>query len=86
MANQDTTHTHSTCFGGSFGLFGGYTMATKPFVEYQITRDVAYIFGMEQLLFELDTRYQHIEVYNHRYNTPAPLAHPDPAQPVLHRQ
>eukprot|EP01065_Artemidia_motanka_P052440 TRINITY_DN9475_c1_g1_i2.p1 TRINITY_DN9475_c1_g1~~TRINITY_DN9475_c1_g1_i2.p1 ORF type:complete len:387 (+),score=136.27 TRINITY_DN9475_c1_g1_i2:80-1240(+) len=58
---------HVTCFGGTFGLFGHATIASKPFIEYQFQRDVAYVFGMDVKLAERETQYQHIEVYAHRY-------------------
>eukprot|EP01059_Diplonema_ambulator_P023036 TRINITY_DN38429_c0_g1_i1.p1 TRINITY_DN38429_c0_g1~~TRINITY_DN38429_c0_g1_i1.p1 ORF type:complete len:398 (+),score=112.50 TRINITY_DN38429_c0_g1_i1:47-1195(+) len=58
---------HVTCFGGTFGLFGDVTVATKPFIEYQLQRDVAYVFGMTRLLYEVETSYQHIQVYAHRH-------------------
>eukprot|EP01060_Flectonema_neradi_P019694 TRINITY_DN2699_c0_g1_i4.p1 TRINITY_DN2699_c0_g1~~TRINITY_DN2699_c0_g1_i4.p1 ORF type:complete len:393 (+),score=64.10 TRINITY_DN2699_c0_g1_i4:150-1328(+) len=58
---------HATCFGGSFGLFGDLSIATKPFIEYQLQRDVAYLFGMERMMYQEQTVYQLIEVYAHRY-------------------
>ncbi|KAJ9460317.1 Polyamine aminopropyltransferase [Diplonema papillatum] len=58
---------HVTCFGGTFGLFGDVSMASKPFIEYQVQRDVAYLFGMTRKLYEMETNFQHIEVYAHRY-------------------
>eukprot|EP00756_Hemistasia_phaeocysticola_P053908 Hpha_TRINITY_DN29854_c0_g1::TRINITY_DN29854_c0_g1_i1::g.2956::m.2956/K00797/speE, SRM; spermidine synthase len=67
VVHHATGMQHMTCFGGVFGLFGHWTVATKPFIEYQFQRDVAYVFGMDTRLTERETAYQTIEVYAHRY-------------------
>eukprot|EP01063_Lacrimia_lanifica_P039844 TRINITY_DN8854_c0_g1_i2.p2 TRINITY_DN8854_c0_g1~~TRINITY_DN8854_c0_g1_i2.p2 ORF type:complete len:136 (+),score=4.84 TRINITY_DN8854_c0_g1_i2:103-510(+) len=71
------------CFGGRFGTFGGHAGA-QPFFEFQVqddsdhysrfqtadAPDIGYVFGMENLLHELQTPYQHLKVYAHRYAAP----------------
>lgn len=52
---------HVTCFG-TFSRRG-----TKPFVEMQLNKEVAYVFDSSTLVFEETTPYQTLQVYTHGY-------------------
>jgi len=51
---------HAICFGG----FGA---TSAPFIEVQVMKGVAYIFEASTLVDDIETQYQHVEVFHHPY-------------------